>query len=64
MHRGPPGLAPDVDPDAPAAAARERAARRSAAVITGFALVCLNVLDLDEAERFSVDVLGSEVGIE
>jgi len=33
-------------------------------VITGFALVCLNVLDLDEAKRFYVDVLGFEVGID
>jgi catechol 2,3-dioxygenase-like lactoylglutathione lyase family enzyme len=33
-------------------------------MITGFALVCLNVLDLDEAKRFYVDVLGFEVGID
>jgi catechol 2,3-dioxygenase-like lactoylglutathione lyase family enzyme len=33
-------------------------------VITGFALVCLNVLDLDEAKAFYVDVLGFEVGID
>jgi catechol 2,3-dioxygenase-like lactoylglutathione lyase family enzyme len=33
-------------------------------VITGFALVCLNVLDLDQAKRFYVDVLGFEVGID
>jgi catechol 2,3-dioxygenase-like lactoylglutathione lyase family enzyme len=33
-------------------------------VITGFALVCLNVLDLDEAKLFYVDVLGFEVGID
>ncbi|QYN39930.1 VOC family protein [Pseudonocardia sp. DSM 110487] len=32
--------------------------------MTGFALVCLNVLDLDEAKRFYVDVLGFEVGID
>jgi catechol 2,3-dioxygenase-like lactoylglutathione lyase family enzyme len=33
-------------------------------VITGFGLVCLNVLDLDEAKSFYVDVLGFEVGID
>jgi catechol 2,3-dioxygenase-like lactoylglutathione lyase family enzyme len=33
-------------------------------VITGFALVCLTVGDLDEAKRFYVDVLGFEVGID
>jgi catechol 2,3-dioxygenase-like lactoylglutathione lyase family enzyme len=33
-------------------------------VITGFGLVCLNVLDLDEAKAFYVDVLGFEVGID
>ncbi|GAA0929793.1 VOC family protein [Pseudonocardia zijingensis] len=33
-------------------------------MITGFALVCLNVGDLDEAKRFYVDVLGFEVGID
>jgi catechol 2,3-dioxygenase-like lactoylglutathione lyase family enzyme len=33
-------------------------------MITGFGLVCLNVLDLDEAKRFYVDVLGFEVGID
>ena len=33
-------------------------------MITGFALVCLNVLDLDEAKAFYVDVLGFEVGID
>ena len=37
---------------------------RSPAMITGFALVCLNVLDLDEAKRFYVDVLDFEVGID
>jgi catechol 2,3-dioxygenase-like lactoylglutathione lyase family enzyme len=33
-------------------------------MITGFALVCLNVLDLDEAKGFYVDTLGFEVGID
>lgn len=33
-------------------------------MITGFALVCLNVLDLDEAKHFYVEVLGFEVGID
>ena len=33
-------------------------------MITGLALVCLNVTDLDEAKRFYVDVLGLEVGID
>ena len=33
-------------------------------MITGFALVCLNVLDLDEAKSFYVDTLGFEVGID
>jgi catechol 2,3-dioxygenase-like lactoylglutathione lyase family enzyme len=33
-------------------------------MITGFALVCLNVLDLDEAKAFYVDTLGFEVGID
>jgi catechol 2,3-dioxygenase-like lactoylglutathione lyase family enzyme len=33
-------------------------------MITGFALVCLNVLDLDEAKDFYVDVLGFEVGVD
>ena len=33
-------------------------------MIDGFALVCLNVLDLDEAKHFYVDVLGFEVGID
>lgn len=33
-------------------------------MITGFALVCLNVADLDEAKEFYVDVLGFEVGID
>jgi catechol 2,3-dioxygenase-like lactoylglutathione lyase family enzyme len=33
-------------------------------MITGFGLVCLNVLDLDEAKAFYVDVLGFEVGID
>jgi catechol 2,3-dioxygenase-like lactoylglutathione lyase family enzyme len=33
-------------------------------MITGFALLCLNVLDLDEAKRFYVDVLDFEVGID
>jgi catechol 2,3-dioxygenase-like lactoylglutathione lyase family enzyme len=33
-------------------------------MITGFALVCLTVLDLDEAKAFYVDTLGFEVGID
>ena len=33
-------------------------------MITGLALVCLNVLDLDEAKHFYVDVLGFAVGID
>ena len=33
-------------------------------MITGFALVCLHVLDLDEAKAFYVDTLGFEVGID
>ena len=33
-------------------------------MITGFALVCLQVLDLDEAKAFYVDTLGFEVGID
>jgi catechol 2,3-dioxygenase-like lactoylglutathione lyase family enzyme len=33
-------------------------------MITGFGLVCLNVLDLDEAKAFYVDTLGFEVGID
>jgi catechol 2,3-dioxygenase-like lactoylglutathione lyase family enzyme len=33
-------------------------------MITGFALVCLNVLDLDQAKAFYVDTLGFEVGID
>ena len=33
-------------------------------MITGFALVCLNVLDHDEAKAFYVDVLGFEVGVD
>ena len=33
-------------------------------MITGFALVCLNVLDLDEAKEFYVDKLGFEVGVD
>ena len=33
-------------------------------MITGLALVCLNVLDLDEAKHFYADVLGFEVGID
>jgi catechol 2,3-dioxygenase-like lactoylglutathione lyase family enzyme len=33
-------------------------------VITGFALVCLTVGDLDQAKRFYVDVLGFAVGID
>jgi catechol 2,3-dioxygenase-like lactoylglutathione lyase family enzyme len=33
-------------------------------MITGFALVCLNVLDLDEGKAFYVDTLGFEVGID
>ena len=33
-------------------------------MITGFGLVCLNVLDLDEAKDFYVDMLGFEVGID
>jgi catechol 2,3-dioxygenase-like lactoylglutathione lyase family enzyme len=33
-------------------------------MITGFALVCLNVLDLDEAKEFYVETLGFEVGID
>ena len=33
-------------------------------MITGFALVCLNVLDLDEAREFYVDTLGFEVGVD
>jgi catechol 2,3-dioxygenase-like lactoylglutathione lyase family enzyme len=33
-------------------------------MITGFALVCLHVLDLDEAKAFYVETLGFEVGID
>lgn len=33
-------------------------------MITGFALVCLNVLDLDEAKSFYVDTLGFKEGID
>lgn len=33
-------------------------------MITGFALVCVNVLDLDEAHDFYVHTLGFEVGID
>ena len=33
-------------------------------MITGLALVCLNVGDLDEAKAFYVDLLGFEVGID
>ena len=33
-------------------------------MITGFGLVCLNVLDLDEAKEFYVDVLGFEVSFD
>jgi catechol 2,3-dioxygenase-like lactoylglutathione lyase family enzyme len=33
-------------------------------MITGFALVCLNVSDLDEAKEFYVEVLGFEVGMD
>jgi catechol 2,3-dioxygenase-like lactoylglutathione lyase family enzyme len=33
-------------------------------MITGFALVCLNVLDLDVAKDFYVDTLGFEVGVD
>jgi catechol 2,3-dioxygenase-like lactoylglutathione lyase family enzyme len=33
-------------------------------VITGFALVCLNVLDLDEAKEFYVKTLGFELGMD
>ena len=33
-------------------------------MITGFALVCLNVSDLDEAKEFYVETLGFEVGID
>ena len=33
-------------------------------MITGFALVCLNVLDLDRAKSFYVDTLGFEVGVD
>lgn len=33
-------------------------------MITGFALVCLNVLDLDEAREFYVDTLGFELGVD
>jgi catechol 2,3-dioxygenase-like lactoylglutathione lyase family enzyme len=33
-------------------------------MITGFALVCLNVLDLDEAKAFYVDKLGFSVGMD
>ncbi|MBM7791253.1 VOC family protein [Tenggerimyces flavus] len=33
-------------------------------MITGFALVCLNVLDLDEAKTFYVDTLGFKEGID
>lgn len=33
-------------------------------MITGFALLCLNVLNLDEAKAFYVDMLGFEVGID
>ena len=33
-------------------------------MITGFALVCLNVLDLDQAKAFYVDTIGFEVGID
>ena len=33
-------------------------------MITGFALVCLNVLDLDQAKDFYVGTLGFEVGID
>ena len=33
-------------------------------MITGFALVCLNVLDLDEAKEFYVDTLGFELGMD
>ncbi len=33
-------------------------------MITGFSLVCLNVLDLDQARDFYVDTLGFELGID
>jgi catechol 2,3-dioxygenase-like lactoylglutathione lyase family enzyme len=33
-------------------------------MITGFALMCLNVLDLDEAKEFYVEVLGFDVGVD
>lgn len=33
-------------------------------MITGVALVCLNVADLDQAKAFYVDTLGLEVGID
>ncbi|MEQ4204128.1 VOC family protein [Actinopolymorpha sp. B9G3] len=33
-------------------------------MITGFALVCLNVLDLDEAKDFYVNTLGFDVGVD
>ncbi len=33
-------------------------------MITGFALVCLNVLDLDEAKDFYVETLGFELGMD
>ncbi len=43
---------------------RPLSAPRVAKVITGFALVCLNVLDLDEAKKFYVETLGFELGMD
>ena len=33
-------------------------------MITGVALVCVYVLDMDEAREFYVDTLGLEVGVD
>ncbi len=41
-----------------------RSAPRVASVITGFALVCINVHDLDVAKEFYVETLGFEVGMD
>ena len=60
-----PGQTHDVAADVLASAVRAFALRLGcASMITGFALVCLNVLDLDEAKEFYVETLGFELGMD
>ncbi len=59
-----PGQTHDVAADVLATAVRAFSDTRVAGVITGFALVCINVHDLDVAKEFYVETLGFELGMD